>query len=436
MNLKNLIKDSALYTIVNILNKGISIVLLPVYTFFLSPEQFGLVDYLAAIGAIVAVTVSLEVSQSIARYLPEETGDSSQRNSLISSAIISLFITFGLFVLLVLLFSEQISLFLFDTIKNAHLIRLCALVYVLTGFVTLFNTVLVASLDSKKSVIFSLLNTVGNASTSYLLLVNTDLRVEALLFGQIIGAAFSLLCFSKTVLGGLRFSFDRRYFSKIYSFSLPLIPSSVGVILALFVDRLMIKELLDLQSLGIYGIALRVATIMTLITTGFRTAITPLIYASYEDEDTKAKIINMFYLYLGLGLLIVLAILLFQTQIVLYLSSPDYIGATEAIAILCITVFISNCYVFFPGLSLANKTGVISLINIVGMVLNLILNWILIPRYGIAGAANATMISAVFTFIIHFSFSQKHYLLPISQARLILMLSAVLLPVYCVRALI
>ena len=125
-----------------------------------------------------------------------------------------------------------------------------------------------------------------------------------------------------------------------------------------------------------------------------------------------------------------------QIQIVLYLSSPDYIGATEVIAILCITVFISNCYVFFPGLSLANKTGVISLINIIGMVLNLILNWLLIPRYGIAGAANATMISAVVTFIIHFSFSQKHYLLPISQARLILMLSAILLPVYCVRALI
>ena len=83
MNLRSLVKDSSLYTIVNILNKGISIVLLPVYTFFLSPAQFGLVDYLAAIGAIVAVTVSLEVSQAIARYLPEEAKKSG--NSILST---------------------------------------------------------------------------------------------------------------------------------------------------------------------------------------------------------------------------------------------------------------------------------------------------------------------------------------------------------------
>lgn len=435
MNLRNLVKDSALYTVVNILNKGISIVLLPIYTFFLSPEQFGLVDYLAAIGAIVAVTVSLEVSQAIARYLPEEIKRPRDSSPLISSAIISLLVTFSLFVLPTLLLAEHISLLLFDTAENAHLIQLCALVYVLTGFVTLFNTILVASLDSKKSVIFSLINTLGNGTSSYLLLVNTELRVEALILGQIVGASIALLCFYKAVLGNVKLTFDRQYFSKIYSFSLPLIPSSVGVILALFTDRLMIKEFLDLESLGVYGIALRVATIMTLVTTGFRTAITPLIYASYEDEYTKDKIINMFYLYLGLGLSIVLAVLLFQTQIVLYLSSPDYIGATEVIAILCITVFISNCYVFFPGLSLANKTGVISMVNIVGMLLNLTLNLILIPRYGLAGAANATMISAVITFMAHFTLSQKYYLLPIGQARLILMLGAVLLPVYGLRAL-
>ena len=322
---------------------------------------------------------------------------------------------------------------LFDTAENAYLIQLCTLVYVLTGFVTLFNTILVASLDSRKSVVFSLINTLGNGTCAYLLLVNTELRVEALLIGQIVGASLALLCFYRSVLGNVRLTFKRQYIAKLYRFSMPLIPSSIGVILALFTDRLMIKEFVDLESLGVYGIALRVATIMTLVTTGFRTAITPLIYASFEDEDTKGKILKMFYLYLGLGLLIVMSILLFQTQIVLYLSSPEYIGATEVIGILSLTVFISNCYVFFPGLSLASKTGVISIVNIGGMILNLALNFFMIPRYGIVGAANATMISAMITFIAHFTLSQKYYLLPIGMVRLILMLSAVLLSVYGFR---
>ena len=94
---------------------------------------------------------------------------------------------------------------------------------------------------------------------------------------------------------------------------------------------------------------------------------------------------------------------------------------------------ISNCYVFFPGLSLASKTGVISIVNIGGMILNLALNFFMIPRYGIAGAANATMISAMITFIAHFTLSQKYYLLPIGMVRLILMLRAILLSVYGFR---
>lgn len=436
MNLRSLVKDSALYTVVNVLNKGISIILLPIYTFFLSPEQFGLVDYLAAIGAIVAVTVSLEVTQALARYLPEQRKASGDTSPLISAAILSMLVTFALFIIPTILFAQEISVLLFDSTENTHLIQLCALVYMFTGFVTLFNGILVASLESKKSVIFSLINTVFNGTSTYFILVNTELRVEALLLGQIIGAFVALVCFYKVVLGNVRFTFDHEWFTKMYSFSLPLIPSSVGVIFALFTDRLMIKEFLDLESLGVYGIALRVASIMTLITTGFRTAITPLIYVSYKNEDTKSKIINMFYLYLLSAVFIVVAILYFQNGIVLYLSSPDYIGATEVIAILCITVFISNCYVFFPGLSLANKTGMISVVNIFGMVLNFCLNLIFIPKYGIAGAANATMVAAVCTFIAHFVLAQKHYRLPIGLPRLMVILGAMLFSIYWIRAVI
>ncbi|MDC1476932.1 oligosaccharide flippase family protein, partial [Porticoccaceae bacterium] len=179
MNLRSLVKDSALYTVVNVLNKGISIILLPIYTFFLSPEQFGLVDYLAAIGAIVAVTVSLEVTQALARYLPEQRKASGDTSPLISAAILSMLVTFALFIIPTILFAQEISVLLFDSTENTHLIQLCALVYMLTGFVTLFNGILVASLESKKSVIFSLINTVFNGTSTYFILVNTELRVEA-----------------------------------------------------------------------------------------------------------------------------------------------------------------------------------------------------------------------------------------------------------------
>ena len=433
MNLRALFKDSALYSVVNILNKGMSIVLLPIYTFFLSPEQFGLIDYMAAIGSIIAVTVSLEVSQAAVRFLPEIHKESGDTGPVISASIISLLVTFGLFLAPALLFSQDISVFLFDTIDHTNIIKLCAVLFLLHGFVSIFNSILVATLRSKKSVIFSLLNTIVNGLTAYLILVNTDLRVEALLLGQIAGSVVALICFYKAVLGGIRLSISKQHLLMVYYFSIPLIPSSIGVIVATFTDRLMIKEFLDLGSLGVYGIALRVASIMTLITIGFRTAITPLIYVSYKADDAKVKIVRMFYLYLMVATVIVIFLLFFQDYIVLYLSSQEYLRATEVIVILASTVFISSCYVFFPGLSLAKKTLRISVVNVFGMLVNVGLNIYLIPIYGIIGAANATLVSAVITFMGHFIMSQKYYYLPISRLQMSLIMGTILSSIFMLQ---
>ena len=78
----------------------------------------------------------------------------------------------------------------------------------------------------------------------------------------------------------------------------------------------------------------------------------------------------------------------------------------------------------------------ISVVNIFGMVLNFCLNLIFIPKYGIAGAANATMVAAVCTFIAHFVLAQKHYRLPIGLPRLMVILGAMLFSIYWIRAVI
>jgi O-antigen/teichoic acid export membrane protein len=120
-------------------------------------------------------------------------------------------------------------------------------------------------------------------------------------------------------------------------------------------------------------------------------------------------------------------------MIVLYLSSKEYMGATEVVGILCTTIFISNCYIFFPGLSLAQKTASISIVNVLGMIVNVVLNFVFIPIYGILAAATATLISALFTFVVHFTLSQRHYALPITSSRLLITLMVLLMSVFTLQ---
>ena len=73
--LKSLFRDSILYTLSTVLTRGISFILLPVYTQALSPEEFGLLDYFVAMGAIASIVITLEIVQGLARYIPESLDD-------------------------------------------------------------------------------------------------------------------------------------------------------------------------------------------------------------------------------------------------------------------------------------------------------------------------------------------------------------------------
>ena len=75
-------------------------------------------------------------------------------------------------------------------------------------------------------------------------------------------------------------------------------------------------------------------------------------------------------------------------------------------------VFFSNMYIFAPGISIAKKTKLISLISVIAAIINTILNYTLIPLLGLSGAAYATLISAIITFSLYIFFSRKYY--PIS----------------------
>lgn len=410
--LKRFFKDSILYTIATFLTKGIGLILLPIYTNLLSPSEYGVFDYITAIGAIVAISVSLEIGQSVFRFLPEYINDKVKSSKIITSGILVVAVSYVFFTLIIFVYSENVSNLLFDTPSKSFLVCISSLVFLFNGFINLINLIYRARLESKKSVYFSLVNAIFTAAISFLFLVYFKLGVEGLMLGQLISAIILVVLGGVNIRSTFVFDFDVSTLKEMLSFSVPIIPSSLGVIIAMFSDRLMIKEFLSFQELGVYGVALRVASIITLITIGTRSALSPLIYTYFKNSETPDKIQKIFtYYVIGSSLLIIM--FTFYSDFIVNMIAPiEYAEAKFVIPIISLAVIIGNMYIFFPGLLINKKTGLISLINITAGILNIILNFIFIPLYGMYAAALTTLFTSTLALVFQYYFSQKLYRIP------------------------
>jgi O-antigen/teichoic acid export membrane protein len=199
---------------------------------------------------------------------------------------------------------------------------------------------------------------------------------------------------------------------------MPLVPSSVGVMVGLYVDRIAIARLMTLGDVGLFGVGYRLSSLTSLLMVGFVSALTPLIYARHREPDTPAQLARIFRTFAALALAVCLALALFARDIVAVATTPDYVGAAAVVPLLAPALVLSSMYIFAPGPGIAKRTGIISTINIGVAVMNTLLNFLLIPILGILGAATATFLSNATGFSVNMVASQRLYPVPHDWRRL------------------
>jgi O-antigen/teichoic acid export membrane protein len=128
----------------------------------------------------------------------------------------------------------------------------------------------------------------------------------------------------------------------------------------------------------------------------------------------------MFRTYLALAVLMATTLAVFAREILTVLTTPEYVAGAVVVPFLSAAILLSTMYVFAPGLAIAKRTVVTSVLSIGGAVANTILNFALIPVLGIVGAALATLIANAAVFAGYMITSQRIYPVPHRWARLAL----------------
>jgi O-antigen/teichoic acid export membrane protein len=416
--LKKFLKDGAIYSISNLLSRGISIFLIPFYTRVLSPSDYGIIDILTIITTLINLTIAFEITQGIARYLPDST-NLRDKIGYSSTALWFTLVVYSIFALLTYAWSVPLSRWVLNADGLTDIFQIAILSIWTNGIYYFLQNQLRWQLKSKQYAVIGIIVTAISATTTIFMLVGMGLGIIGVFCGLIAGNLTGIVLSYYYGRENIRLFFDFRKLKEMLSFSIPLVPSSIGVFIALYIDRLAIKELMTLKDVGLYAIGYKFASIVGLLMVGFQGALTPLIYQHYRDLNTPLELAHIFRYFITGALVFLLGLSLFSKEIIMLFTTPEYYGGYTVIPILVPAVLLSGMYIFAPGLAIAKKTKTIAFINICAALINTVLNFLLIPIWGINGSAFATFISAFVSFLLYLIMSNRYYPIPYKWKKVI-----------------
>lgn len=404
-------KDSVLYGFATILSKGLTVLMVPIYTAFLSKPQLGLLDLLLGVMAVLSMMIGLDISNALAREYGESRDQ--KRKRLYSST--ALWFSVGIFAValaFILPGAESIAHAAFGDSATAPAVTAAALCMAFSGIYLVVAQQLRWMMQPGKFGIVSVWFTVVSLSTTLLLVSKYRMGEVGVLYGTMTGAGAGFLLALWFCRGEFALSFDTICLRQMLAFCIPIVPSSLAVVVSQYASRFVLEHDLGRDAVGVFGVATRLGGLAGLVMLGFGSALTPLIYAGQHDPGTPKQLARIFRIFVAVAALGLAGLTLFAPEILALLTRSDYSAAMPLLGWLAPAFLLSQMYIFAPGAWIHRRMWWVAAINIGTAIAAVGLNILLVPRFGLTGAALSTILAAGLNFGFNMVVSQKFYPVP------------------------
>lgn len=423
MRFKTLGRDAFIYGLSTLLTRGQQIVLIPIYTRFLGTAEYGAVEAMAIFGALVNLTVALEISQGVARYLADAPDLAARRRYAFTALLFSLF-CYSVFVVVLALLSSTFAEWLFEGQAGLTALMVGVGALAVNGVFVLVQDILRWQLRPMAYFLAGAAYAFGGGIVGVGFVV-AGFGVSGVFLGQLAGAlaGFVIALFaSRSLWRHARFDFGA--LKQMLGFSAPLVVSSLAVFAGTFTDRIVVRELLGLEALGMYAVSARFASVVAILTVGLQAALTPLVYRTWREPGAAQKLAQVFRIYLA-GMVPVIGVLaLFSSEIVSMVVGNAFLEASVVLPVQAAASLFLSLYVFAPGLFLGKRTVIAAVVNLGGAAMNLALCLWLTVAMGLIGAALSATIAAACVFAGHVSLGRRYFDVPLDRPGLLLSFGA------------
>jgi O-antigen/teichoic acid export membrane protein len=402
------VKQSFIWGLGGVLAKAASFLMLPLYTHYLAPSDYGVWELLDLSMSLLGMLLNMGLTASILKhYAAAETQEDRRR--IIGTSLVFALLT-GSVVLAVgsalipaatrALFGKGFSsIYLFVSLAQSVMAYVANVPY----------TLMRARNQAQRLVAYD------TGVLVFILILNIYLVVflklgllGVLLSPVLVGTVKTIVLFVNT-RHGFGMSIDPKRLRQLLAFGAPLVLSNLTMFVLNFSDRFFLREFRSLETVGIYAVGYKFGFMLNfLVIQSFNMMWQVRMYVIYKQADHRRIFQHIFVLYslvlIGSGL----GLALFGPATIPVLVDQRYIGAATVIPVVTLAyIFLGIGYFLQVGMFLASQTMLVGMVSAMASLVNLVLNYVLIRSFGMTGAAWATLLGFLTLAIGSYFFSER-----------------------------
>ncbi|HBH7894980.1 TPA: oligosaccharide flippase family protein [Vibrio vulnificus] len=414
----SVLRNSSIYLLSNVLNAAVPFMLLPVLTRTLTQSEYGQVAMFQALLTALGTVVGLNSVAAVSRKFYDKNIDSSEYEYYVSSAFHILFASLFFFAFIIYASDSYLSELLGIEKSWIYL----AIIWSAFKFIVQFR---LSQYQIRQNAMPYGMVQVGLTSSNLVLALLFVVILKMGANGSVIATMMSITFVSLIALRLLTkdgvlyfrdiFTIKKEKVRELIEFGVPLIPHTVGVFMLGTFDRVVINDKLGASSAGIYMVAVQISMGLMIVFDSINKAFVPWLFQTLknDNEEIKENLVKATYLFylillLGIGIAYFVA-----PQVVVFVAGDNYIESGSIIVMLIIGQCFGGMYLSVTNyVFYVKKTGVLSLITIGSGLINLVLLYILVPEFGLQGAAVSFAFSKLIQFLVTWYLSNRCVKMP------------------------
>jgi O-antigen/teichoic acid export membrane protein len=388
---------SAIYAAGDILTRGAALLLLPLYTRSLAPDDYGIIGVAEMLKQVLQMLFSLGAAGAVIRF-HSITTDETERRRTFSMLWLLLFVSSGAGSLACLTLGRPLLETLFAQIDVDRYIRPAIIIAFLNStFLIIPQSLLRAREQAGRFVVFSLGVFLSTNLATIWQVVLLDAGAEGYLIGQLIGTGGMALIAAIWLMRQVDLQPAWHTVRPLLVYGLPLVPHFVAHWALGLSDRLILERYVSLADLGVYTLAYQVGVVAQLLVMAVSNALLPMFGRAAVDQAEWERLPRIATYVVLVDALAVLALGLAAPSLIQLVTPPAYHAAGNLALPILLGYLAFGLYTLPMGLlsQTFGRTGTIPLLTLSAAGVNIGLNLWLVPRFGIWAAAYTSLVGYV-----------------------------------------
>lgn len=399
MSYKKLFNNSIIFGIGDIGSKGITFLLIPMYTFYLTQIEFGYIDLIQVSINLLIPVVSLSIYEAVLRYVMDN------RNK-------SIIFTNGFFVTIISTVLILLITIILQIFVKIPYILLVTIILILHLFQMLFSQFIrgigYVKVFALNGIIFAFTTAIMNV----ILIAYFKLGITGYLWSIVLGLISSLMYMNLKVniMGYIRLKYINKIVIKgLLIYSVPLMPNSIIWWIINASSRYFILIFVGASYNGLFAVASKIPSVLSIFNSIFFKAWQLSAIEEYNTLDKDSFYSDVFYYYQQFLFIVMGFIFLFLKPIFEIAIGDSFFTAWKYVPFLLVAVLFSSFSSFLGTNYIASKeTAGVFKSSLIGGIINIIFNLITIPIMGVFGAGLASMISFITMTVIRMYDTKKY----------------------------